>query len=51
MEQVAVISRSAAHERFRVALMSTVEFVENLPAMRPRWVALDVAILVLLVFH
>lgn len=32
-------------------MMDTIELIESLPLMRPRWVALDVAIVVLLIFH
>lgn len=41
----------AGRRSLRDVMMDTIELIESLPLMRPRWVALDVAIVVLLIFH
>lgn len=35
----------------RESMIAAMEFIESLPLMRPRWVAVDVLVIVLLLLH
>jgi hypothetical protein len=48
MDQPTVAPRRAS---FRSFLIEAHIAIESLPAMRPRWAALDVALVILLWFH
>lgn len=43
--------QTAGRRSFRDVMIDTIELIETLPLMRPRWVAFDVAIVVLLFCH
>jgi hypothetical protein len=49
MEQI--VQTMPRHTRIREFLIDVIEFVESLPLLRPRWVAFDVAIVILLFWN
>lgn len=48
MEQTA---QHAGRRSIRDVMIDTIEIIESLPLMRPRWVALDVVLVALIFLH
>ena len=42
------VNTTVARRTVRDAIIDTIEYVDSLPLIKPRWAALDVAVLVLL---